>query len=322
MNETLTIKREGFGIFAKLLSGFILVIAITGIGDFYSHTQMNRLSDLTTRVYNHPLRVTRAVLSADTNIVKIHRSMKDVVLSSTEVDLKAANDAVNVYEREVYKHLNIAEKWILGDDGSVLLAETANIFSDWKSIRDEVIILTKVGNRTEAFAVTKGKGARHVELLNNKMEVLKNYAATKAIEVLNDSQKIKETIFFTSSTVLLLAVLICVLLGFFFSRTITDSIKQLIKGIEEFGLGNLDYEIKVKSKDEISWLANALNDMAHVRKRLEDELRDARDQANAANNAKSQFLANMSHEIRSPLNSIVGFCQILTKRSQKTFTSR
>src|SRR5262249_25724368 len=49
---------------------------------------------------------------------------------------------------------------------------------------------------------------------------------------------------------------------------------------------------------------------------LADDLRRAKNAADAASEAKSRFLATMSHELRTPLNAVIGFSEII---SEETF---
>lgn len=75
-------------------------------------------------------------------------------------------------------------------------------------------------------------------------------------------------------------------------------------------------EVKLGNEENnLIELLNILNKEIDSKKEFEEQLFVAKENAEKANNAKSDFLSTMSHEIRTPLNAIIGLIYIMEKEN-------
>jgi len=170
-----------------LIFGFVAMVLLVVLFALISLQENGKVAALNEKMYLHPFSVSNAVLEANSDIISMHRYMKDVVLATTKDELDIAISLVEQHEQKVYRHFELINERFLGDMETVNTAFSA--FVDWKAIRNEVIILQRNNQHQKAAAITVGKGAKHVQLLTQRMDVLIDFARNKALEFKENSQK-------------------------------------------------------------------------------------------------------------------------------------
>lgn len=110
-----------------------------------------------------------------------------------------------------------------------------------------------------------------------------------------------------------------------FGKNINDTENVAEKMIDLFNMENDVFMEKghyyrkrvspIYNKEKLAGYSALVLDITQSREQMK-ELQNLKEEADAANQAKSAFLTNMSHEIRTPMNAIVGYAELIMRESK------
>ncbi|MFC1707713.1 response regulator [Planctomycetota bacterium] len=244
---------------SRLVAAFALSVLVLVLFALYSVHQVRAVADLAVDIYEHPLRVSNAALKASWNATRMHRSMKDVVLSTDKTEFQEASAAVDRAEAEAYAELDLVREFILGERGKRLERETRQLLTDWRMIRGEVISLVAAGKRDEAAGITKGKGARHYQRIDEKKRALNTYARKKADAFIAEVKRTQQRITRATLALVLCTVLFTTFMAVAVTRSIDRPLTALRSTMERSATTRDLRMAEVHGRDEISGMASSFN---------------------------------------------------------------
>ncbi len=295
----------------RLITGFLIILLLTVMLGVISIIELFSLSNLTQEMYDHPLTVSNAVRDVKTNIIAMHRSMKDVALSQNILEVTRASIIVDKNEQKVIKLFDIIEDRFLGKKADIITAQKA--FLDWKNIRDEVIALSMEGKKEEAALITRAKGAKHVFELNKHIQVMIKFAQAKANGFLADAIKEKNNTILVMIALLIVIILLALFIGVLLFKSITDPLNKVVEGIKNIANGDLNYETRVYQSDEIGKLADSFREM-QTNLQEKDKIAQliARGDFDVCIEAKSD-----KDQLAISINEMTGFLRKLSEANQQ-----
>ncbi len=238
---------------------FSLTILLTVLIGVFAIKNMHKLSGLTGKLYKHPYTVSTAALRINADLIKIHRSMKDVALARDAAGIKTAVAKVGAYEKNVYADIDLINERFLGNKQQV--EELRNLFTDWRPIREEVIALMQAGKRSKAAAITKGKGAAHVQKLDAAIKSFIDFAQGKADGFLTNAGTTRDKTLTVMYVVIGLAILMGALLAFFMTRSITGPVARAVDVANAISQGDISADVRITGQDEIGQLLENMKKM-------------------------------------------------------------
>jgi PAS domain S-box-containing protein len=280
----------------RLGLGFAIVVGFTILLGIFALIEMRSQANTTRDLYNHPLVVSNAILDIRGNILAMHRSMRDFILTGMDAQ---GQDAINQVEQEEQKALHAFDTLydrFLGDKADVDAARKA--FMDWKLICSEEIDLVEGGKKDQAAQLAEGKGAEQVVRIDECIQVVSDFARQKARVFFNRAQKTEQQHFWFMLSLVLLISASGVMGGILITRSITGPLDYVVEQIRTVAAGNLDHKINLNSDDEIGGLARTFDKMTASLKKVTAS-RNEFDAANQQLGAANQQLRAHEQQLRA-----------------------
>ena len=244
----------------RLALSFGLLIVMSSFAGFFGFMNNRTLVRQQDQLFRETAAANNYARDIRTNLVQLHRNMKDIALAQTSAEADQARARAAVCEQQA--HANLDSLAACAPYGKEAIASLREDLYAWQFVRDWVVDLKEQGSSTEAAFVTLHQSADQVEDVESHVQQLLALANENHNLVSTGIVRRQHVASRYLAAVLLFSGLLTLGIGVQVTRRMVGPLKRLVEFADGIREGHLDERLRLTRRDEIGALGAALDHMA------------------------------------------------------------
>jgi methyl-accepting chemotaxis protein len=233
----------------KLLLSFTFLLILFILFSILSLVNTHKSNTFLVKFYNHPFTITNTVKDMNINLLGIQREMHLLSLETDYQNIEERVNSIKKLEQQVTLNFETIDNQFLGDKQQINIVRKT--YNDWKGFRKKVVASKLRGENSKVYILLRTTGEQHLTKLSSSLNLLKEFAYSKAEEFYVSSQSISQKSTRSSILFVFTAIILFLLIAILFSKDIIKTIggepilvKEMINKIAKGDLKSMSNDKK------------------------------------------------------------------------------
>jgi hypothetical protein len=216
-------------IWKMIIVTILMIVFYTSFG-IIMNLEHAHFAQLVENFQEHPMAITKAILTARGDSIAISRDVKDIVLVKNSEHRRILLTEIEFHEKAIDQNMGIVHERITGERGKELIEKAIKLVEEQKDYLKRVVKAVLSGNNELTAHLADTEGSELMKKIEEAMTKVANYAETESMEYQVDSINALKR----AKVLLYSAGLIIAILSIVFALVIGNSLVKVLKNTKDF----------------------------------------------------------------------------------------